>query len=181
MFRPRYVLAPGTVAPTLACPDSASWPRLGYCVCVTEQHRGQAAAAGQDADQRGYPGQNLGLPENGRGSVSGTGRKLGAIFIDWMLCTVIVLTLIRPSQWAVSYWTLAIFAGQDLVLTGLVGVTIGKRLLNIRVVRLDGAMVGLGWAALRTLLLLLVVPAVLIDRDQRGLHDRASNTAVVKL
>lgn len=150
---------------------------------MTEQHQADAAqGSGGDApNRRGYPGQDLGMPETGSGAVSGTGRRLGAIFIDWLLCTFIVVALIRPVQWEVQYWTLAIFALQDFVLTGLTGLTIGKRLLSIRVIRLDGAMVGLHWAALRTLLLLLVLPAVLMDRDQRGLHDRASNTAVVRI
>jgi hypothetical protein len=32
----------------------------------------------------------------------------------------------------------------------------------------------------RTVLLVLVVPAVVYDRDYRGLHDRASNAVVVR-
>lgn len=127
----------------------------------------------------GYPGANLGLPQAGRGAIAGMGRRLGAIFIDWLLCTFIVVALIRPPQAHVEYWTLAIFALQDFVLTGFIGLTIGKRLMGIRVVRLDGKMVGPLWALLRTLLLLAVVPPLLSDRDLRGLHDRAANTAVV--
>ena len=44
-------------------------------------------------------------------------------------------------------------------------------------VRLDGGMIGPGWALVRTLLLLCVIPPLMTDRDLRGLHDRASNTA----
>ena len=33
----------------------------------------------------------------------------------------------------------------------------------------------------RTFLLCLAVPALVWDRDQRGLHDRAANTVVVRL
>jgi uncharacterized RDD family membrane protein YckC len=32
----------------------------------------------------------------------------------------------------------------------------------------------------RTVLLFLLVPAVVFDRDGRGLHDRLSDTAVVR-
>ncbi len=148
---------------------------------MSKQQRADAVTSDGGLDQPGYPGEGLGLPETGSGSVSGTGRRLGAIMVDWLLCTLIVVALIRPPQWQVEYWTLLIFAIQDLLLTGLTGVTIGKRLLSIRVVRLDGRLVGLQWAALRTLLLLLVLPAVLMDRDRRGLHDRASNTVVVRI
>jgi uncharacterized RDD family membrane protein YckC len=47
------------------------------------------------------------------------------------------------------------------------------------VMRLDGRPVGLPRAALRTLLLVLLVPAVVTDRDGRGLHDKAAGTVVV--
>ena len=108
-------------------------------------------------------------------------RKVGALFIDWLLCTFIVVALIRPARADVELWTLLIFAAQDFVLTALTGLTIGKRLLGIRVVRLDGRMVGPLWGLLRTVLLLTVIPPLLVNRDLRGLHDRASNTAVVRI
>lgn len=108
------------------------------------------------------------------------GRRIGAIMIDWLLCTFIVVALIRPPRVQVEYWTLLVFAAQDLLLTGLTGLTIGKRLLRIRVIRLGGGMVG-AWALARTLLLLAAVPPLILDRDLRGLHDRAANTAVVRL
>jgi uncharacterized RDD family membrane protein YckC len=58
---------------------------------------------------------------------------------------------------------------------------VGKRLLGLRTIRTDGSRPGFRWAALRTLLLLFVVPACLTDRDLRGLHDRAADTIVVRL
>jgi len=108
------------------------------------------------------------------------GRRVGALFIDWFLSAFVAAALIRPPYWEVQYWTLAIFALQDVVLTALTGVTVGKRLLRIRVARLDGRMVG-GWAVVRTVLLLCVIPPLVVDRDLRGLHDRASDTAVVRI
>lgn len=162
MFRPRY-----------GCGGAAR-----YCNCVTDQHH--AAAAGPN-DDPGYPGQDLGLPETGAGSIASLGRRIGALFIDWLLCTFIVVALIRPSRADVEYWTLLVFAAQDFALTALTGLTIGKRLLGIRVVRLDGKMVGPLWGLLRTLVLLTVLPPLLLNHDSRGLHDRASNTAVVRI
>jgi uncharacterized RDD family membrane protein YckC len=35
-------------------------------------------------------------------------------------------------------------------------------------------------AALRTALLMLLIPALISDRDGRGLHDRAAGTVVVR-
>ena len=108
-------------------------------------------------------------------------RRVGAIFIDWLLCTLIVVALIKPTRADVEYWTLLVFAAQDFVLTALTGLTIGKRLLGIRVARLDGKMIGPLWGLLRTVLLLTVIPALLVNRDLRGLHDRAANTIVIRL
>jgi uncharacterized RDD family membrane protein YckC len=107
-------------------------------------------------------------------------RRIGAIFIDWLLCSLIVVAAIRPPHSQAEYWTLAIFAAQDCIFTALTGLTIGKQLLRIRVARLDGRMVG-GWALVRTLLLLAVIPPLIVDRDLRGLHDRAANTVVIRI
>lgn len=168
MFRARYGFDPARLGSSQAG---------GYCKSVTEQHR--ATTVGP-RDGPGYPGQELGLPETGRGSIASMSRRIGAIFIDWLLCTFIVVALIRPARADVETWTLLVFAAQDFVLTALTGLTIGKRLLGIRVARLDGKMVGPLWGLLRTVLLLTVVPPLLLNRDLRGLHDRASNTAVVR-
>ena len=121
------------------------------------------------------------MPSSGPGSISGMARRIFALFIDWLLCTFIVVAVIRPARVDIEYWTFLIFAVQDLVLTALTGFTIGKRLLGIRVVRLDGKMIGPLWGLLRTVLLLTVIPPLLVNRDLRGLHDRASNTAVVRV
>ncbi|HEX9032972.1 MAG TPA: RDD family protein [Streptosporangiaceae bacterium] len=149
---------------------------------MTDQDQAASLRATQASttDNPGYPGADLGLPEAGRGSIAGMGRRIGALLIDWLLCTFIVVALIRPGQAGVEYWTLAIFAIEDLVLTALTGLTVGKRIMGIRVVRLDGRMVG-AWGLVRTGLLLAAVPPLIVDRNLRGLHDRAANTAVVRL
>jgi uncharacterized RDD family membrane protein YckC len=56
------------------------------------------------------------------------------------------------------------------------------RLIGIRVTRASapGAVPGFLGAAIRTALLVLVLPAVLMDRDGRGLHDKAAGTIVVR-
>jgi uncharacterized RDD family membrane protein YckC len=128
------------------------------------------------SDRPAYPGEKFGLPDKGPGSVAGMGRRLGALLIDWVVCTLIALAAFHD-----QYWTLAVFAAQDYVLTALTGLTLGKRLTGIRVARLDGRPVGFLWALVRTALLLTVVPPLVADRDLRGLHDRAANTVVIRL
>jgi uncharacterized RDD family membrane protein YckC len=104
------------------------------------------------------------------------GRRLVALFIDWILSMLIGLAIFHSRGWT----TLAIFAAEDYLLTALTGFTVGKRLLGIRVGRLDGKPVGLLWALVRTLILLTVVPPLVTDRDLRGLHDKAANTIVIR-
>ena len=73
------------------------------------------------------------------------------------------------------------FGLEIYLLTAISGLTVGKRLLGIRVIRTDGGRPGFGWALLRTVLLFFVVPPLLSDRDLRGLHDRAADTIVVRM
>ena len=150
---------------------------------MTEHNRADSLGARRPdaADSPDYPGKDLGFPEAGRGAVAGMARRVGALFIDWLICTLVVSVAIRPPAADVGFWTLLLFAAQDYAFTALTGLTIGKQVLRIRVSRLDGRMVGFGWGLVRTLLLLTVVPPLIVDKNLRGLHDRAANTAVVRL
>ena len=67
------------------------------------------------------------------------------------------------------------------VLTALMGSSFGQRILGIRVVSLRTGRLDPARAALRTLLLCLVVPPLVFDRDQRGLHDKAANSVAVRM
>ncbi len=78
--------------------------------------------------------------------------------------------------------TLAIWAVQHFFLVATLGMTYGHRIFRMRVVRDDGAAYpGFRAAAIRTVLLALVIPAVVWDHEGRGLHDRAAGTRLIKL
>jgi uncharacterized RDD family membrane protein YckC len=124
-----------------------------------------------------YPGEELGLPEEGPRSVARMGRRLGALAVDWLLSLLIATAITRHPQFV----TIGVFGVEIWLLTALTGFTVGKRLLGIRVARLDGKPVGFGWALVRTILLLAVVPPLVNDSDLRGLHDRAANTVVIRI
>jgi uncharacterized RDD family membrane protein YckC len=123
-----------------------------------------------------YPGQRFGLPEHGPGSVASMPRRVLALFIDWLLCMLIAYWL-TGSQ----FWTIAVFAVEVYVLTATTGFTVGKRLTGLRTIRTGGSLVGFKWALVRTAILLTAIPPLLTDRDLRGLHDRASDTIVIRL
>jgi uncharacterized RDD family membrane protein YckC len=108
--------------------------------------------------------------------VAGLGPRLIALVVDWVLCEVIAVAAFHS-----EYLTLAVFGVESVVLTALTGFTIGKRIVGIRVVRLDGKPVGLVRGLIRTLLFLCVVPALVYDSDLRGLHDRAANTIAIRI
>ncbi|MFC4030243.1 RDD family protein [Streptomyces polygonati] len=143
---------------------------------------GPRAAAEDMGVEFGYRGERLGLPEEGPGSIAPVGRRLVAVFIDWILCVLIAYGLIAHRDYNASNpWALALFAALSLVSLALVGSTPGKRLLRLRVVRLDGGrLLPLG-VLIRTVLLLLVVPAVIWDRDTRGLHDKAAGAVQIRI
>jgi hypothetical protein len=136
----------------------------------------ESPATSKDEKTQAYPGQHLGLPERGPGSVASMPRRILALFIDWLLSMVIAYWLTHS-----QFWTIVVFAIEVYLLTALGGSTVGKRLVGIRAVRLGGGQIGFGWALVRTAILLTVVPPLLTDRDLRGLHDRAANTVVVRI
>ncbi|MEU7854528.1 RDD family protein [Nonomuraea sp. NPDC049141] len=145
----------------------------------TQTWLGGVRAAGVDL---GYPGERLGLPEQGSGAIAGWGRRIAALVIDWMICTWVVVQLVLRMNPAESPWAVvAVFALQYALLVGFMGQTFGHRLAGIRVAALDGGNPRLLPVLVRTLLLCLTVPALIWDRDHRGVHDRASNTMVVRM
>ena len=129
-----------------------------------------------------YPGQRFGLPRSGPRSVAGVARRLGSLMIDWVIAALIALAVFGDkTQASVQYLTLAIFAVEIWLLTALTGFTVGKRLLRMRVARLDGRPVGFYRSFIRTILFLLVVPPLVLDADLRGLHDKAAGTIVIRV
>ena len=74
-----------------------------------------------------------------------------------------------------------VFAVMTVVLLSTIGQTIGMRVLHMRVV--PAGRLRMPWPVallIRTLLLIAFIPAVIFDRDSRGLHDRISGTAVIR-
>ncbi|MFG2563536.1 RDD family protein [Streptomyces sp. NPDC048496] len=141
----------------------------------------RAAAEDMGADF-GYRGKRLGLPEEGPGAIAPLGRRFGALFVDWALCLLIAYGLFaRGDQQAAGNWALGIFVVLSVLTIGTVGCTPGKRILGIRVVGEGGGRLGFGRVIIRSLLLCLAIPALVWDRDGRGLHDRLSRAVQVRI
>ena len=131
-----------------------------------------------------YPGHRLGLPESGPGSIARFGRRLGAILVDWLIAVglaalfvAIGLGPIRDLQ--TTQFALWFVIGVAAV--RLFGFTPGQFLLGLSVLSVDNRKnVGLGRAFIRNFLIVLVIPALFTDSDQRSLSDLATKTAVVR-
>lgn len=100
-----------------------------------------------------------------------------ALFADWLVAVAISAGFFGYDATA----TLVIFATMTTVLVGTLGSTIGHRVLGLAVRDLTGGLPGLGRAAIRTIALCLVIPAVVWGPDGRGLHDRWAGTQIVHL
>ncbi|MEU7133957.1 RDD family protein [Streptomyces sp. NPDC046261] len=143
---------------------------------------GPRAAAEDMGIEFGHRGERLGLPENGPGAIAPLGRRFGALAVDWALSMLIAYGFLAGGDpQRAGNWALLIFLVLSLLTVGTVGCTPGKRLFGLRVIGEDGARLSLPRVLLRSVLLLLVVPAVVWDRDTRGLHDRFARAVQVRI
>lgn len=132
----------------------------------------------------GHPGQKFGLPADGVNATAGFGRRLAAIFVDWMVAYLLTLAYVGVDAIGApdtSSTILFVWFALTVLSTALLGTTIGKVALGLRVARTDMArFVGVPRALLRTFLIALVLPPLARDQDGRGWHDRATATIVIR-
>ncbi|WP_026122845.1 RDD family protein [Nocardiopsis halotolerans] len=155
--------------------------------------KGRDAATAAAGDDFQYRGNRFGLPENGAGSVPSVLRRLAGLALDWVLAVALAwgahgaglvgsgLTAQQEVAPVVSNTALVVFAFMNILLLTLFGTTVGRRLVGIGITATGER----SWPwfvsmTVRTLLLCLVIPAVIYDRDTRGLHDRAAGTVATR-
>lgn len=143
------------------------------------QAPGYADGVTQSAQE--YPGERLGLPSEGTGSIGRVGRRIGALFVDYG-AAYLISGFFGWDPLAI----LALFAAIQIVFLPTLQGSPGHRLFGLRLVRADaaagrvGGWVGLWRPVVRTALLIVVIPAVIWDADQRGLHDKVAGTVLVR-
>jgi uncharacterized RDD family membrane protein YckC len=134
-----------------------------------------------------YRGERIGLPAAGRGSLATTGPRLLAFIVD-AAASGLVAALFVPRSGGDSLaerlpgsWSLIPFVLDYVVGILVAGRTLGMYLTGLRLIRV-GSDVAVDPLRIlgRTVLLLLLVPALVFDRDGRGMHDRLTDTAVVR-
>ena len=140
-----------------------------------------------NSDEEDSPATRLNLPKEGPGALAPLWRRIVALVIDWFAALAIATAVWGTEN---SLLPLAVFGVSTFLLVAMIGSTLGHRLLGLRVVpladparaTLPGFQIGPGVmrAALRTVLLCLVIPAAVWDADGRSLHDRFAGTVILR-
>jgi uncharacterized RDD family membrane protein YckC len=123
-----------------------------------------------------YPGARLGLPQDGSGSIATLGPRVLALLVDWTCAVVISIAFFSYDPFATTW----VFAAVQAVFIPTINGSPGHRLLRLRVQRVGGGWPGVWRPLVRTALLILVIPAAIWDADNRGLHDKAAGTVLVR-
>ena len=107
------------------------------------------------------------------------GRRFAALMIDWALCLTAGAVVADPQ--AVAWPPVALLILVNTVGIGLFGQTPGMALAGVRCISVsDGGAVGVPKGFVRAVLLALLIPAVIMDPDRRGWHDRVAGSVVIR-
>ncbi|MBK8447559.1 MAG: RDD family protein [Micropruina sp.] len=140
------------------------------------------APAAPDADDQ-YPGESLGLPETGRGSLASWRARVAALILDWAASMALAVGVfgagvLNQPGWR-GWMILTVFFVQSSVLTGLAGGSFGQIIARIGVIQVSGRPIGIARALARQAMICLVLPTIVIGAERRALNDLALGTVVV--
>lgn len=133
----------------------------------------------------------MGMPRDGEGSMASLGVRLGALAVDWLLAYAlvgIIVSFTSPGGFGGDEFTQAISWAVPLT-WGVIGVvcvwlfaqTPGQALLGIGTARIDAdERVGFVRALVRVVFIFFLIPPLIQDEDGRGMHDRATGTALIR-
>ncbi|MDN5725379.1 MAG: RDD family protein [Propionibacteriales bacterium] len=138
----------------------------------------QQAAVSDD-----HPGARLGLPASGPGSLAGWMARGAALVLDWAISMALGVLLfglgmVRANDWR-QFVTLGVFFIETSALVAITGASAGQLLCRLTVARVNGERMGVLRSMARSALVCLVIPALVIGADRRGLHDLALGTVVL--
>lgn len=144
---------------------------------------GPQAALENGADVGKYRGEKLGLPESGPGSLATSWHRCVGLLVDWLMCGGISLAFVQDLQSSsLSTIVLGIWFVVGVGTVTAFGFTPGQFITGMRVARVDGGeRVGFVRALVRQVLIVFLVPPLVNDQDGRGMHDRATGTALVRM
>lgn len=146
--------------------------------------------SGSGPEQK-FKGEKLGLPESGPGSMAPLGVRFGALVVDWLLAYALVAVIVSvggpgvlggDSLAAVSSWAVPLVWGViGVICVWLFAQTPGQAVLGIGTARVDAEeSVGFVRALVRVVFIFFLLPPLIQDEDGRGMHDRATGTALIR-
>lgn len=134
-----------------------------------------------------WRGENLGLPENGAGSIARGGSRLLALVLDLVLSSLVTALFLRPefqnpaAMQTFNLWSIGVWVVLTALPVAFFGITPAMAAVGIRVARLDGAsMVGPWRALVRAALTFVIIPAAVRNIDGRSWLDRLTATVVIR-
>ena len=188
---------PGSVAEPTTTPVTC--PRCQY---VNAPHSEYCFNCGLPLGAAAWPAPGVvsgasGIPAYDNNPPAGFGIRLAAFLIDNVILTgafVVLLPILFDVEDAemqsdgAFLFIIAVSLSYSTLLVGIWGATLGKRVLGLRIVRLDGSPVGIPRALRRELatilsefLLLGGYLMVAFRSDKRALHDLIAGTVVVRV
>lgn len=135
-----------------------------------------------------YPGRRLGLPPSGPGAVAGWGRRALALLIDWVMSTLAAAAIlgqgvIVPGETRTAlevFGPVLVLVAEASLLTALIGGSAGQQIVGVVVRRVSGEPLDLLRCLLRSVLIALVIPPLIFNREQQGLHDLAVDSIALR-
>ena len=131
-----------------------------------------------------WPGKVFGLPEEGPRSVPSLLRRVAGICIDWAISMGVSIGI--AVGWYGLDWldhngfvTGLVFVVMHMLFGLVIGGSPGHLLTKMRIAPIKGGALGIAAPLIRPWLIILVIPAIMMDRDQRGVHDRIVGTIMV--
>jgi hypothetical protein len=124
-------------------------------------------------ENEAYPGERLGLPRVGRGSLASWRSRIAALIVDWAACMAIAVGFFGSGVLTGGGWRawmiLTVFFVESAVLGAVAGGSFGQLICRIAIARLDR----------RAFLVSLALPALVVGADRRGLQDLAAGTVMI--
>jgi hypothetical protein len=131
-----------------------------------------------------FPGKSLGLPPSGPGSLASWQSRIAALIIDWAASMAVAAGLFGSAVLTGGGWRawmiLAVFFVESTILSALAGGSFGQLCSKVGIARLDRRPLGFGRAVVRAALVCLVLPALIVGPERRGLHDVLVGTVAIK-
>lgn len=162
----------------------------GYMREVAGSWLSGPTSSGGGPEQK-YKGERLGMPSAGEGSMASLGARFGALIVDWFLAYALVGIVVAfagpgalggETAAAVTSWAVPTVWGViGVVCVWLFAQSPGQAMLGIGTARIDAdERVGFVRSLVRVVFIFFLIPPLVQDEDGRGMHDRATGTALIR-